>query len=314
MLFISSLVANYVENSGKWKACSPTRLQNNFLSCKPIDTGDPLDFQLPLLNEALIGASNNYRWRNDIQIDEICSNPRRQSEFVKIYNDMPPIKLRKKSVDKKLTIFLDLDETFFNRPIDEKGEKIEFFNPIRENETQYVKMRPFTIEFLTYLSKHADLYAWTMSNRSRGETMLTVFDVKHYFKDLITHEQITSSVRLPKIHIKAIEKTFDAARDASNTLHLDDRSGAFVLNQLNGLRIGRYESNDRDIQLLGIKEVFGWIFHCYDLTQDVQDCVAALKTENPGLFDGYQHDEMSFVSEKQLQGYRRYTDENLDEY
>eukprot|EP00834_Sanchytrium_tribonematis_P007460 NODE_677_length_4824_cov_0.791323.p2 type:complete len:323 gc:universal NODE_677_length_4824_cov_0.791323:294-1262(+) len=278
---------------------------NPIIRTIPIDVTSEFTFKKPDMRKLNQNPVTRYKLRNDPQVSQLCEKP----DFVKLYNDMPHIELL--PMEKKLTITIDLDETLFNRPKDEStGIKTVFWNPIYELETQYTKLRPFAHEFLTYLSEYADLYAWTMSTKSRAKKLMEIHQTGKYFKSkLITREDVTESAKLPDIHVKSLDKLYDADRNEKNVLHLDDRCSPFILNQLNGLRIGRYGSDDNDIQLIGYMEVFRWIFKCFEKTNDVQPCVALLKTTNKGLFDGFQADEYSFEPKQHLSGYERYTDE-----
>ena len=311
MILPTVAISSFVASADHWTACSSPYRQSGPVVNKHILVEQKLKLNLPKNIQRFAGARKTFHWRNDEQIDKICKKD--SSTFVRLFNEMPPIQLRRKARGKKLTIFLDLDETLFNRPEDEStGLRTVFFNPLREIEIHSVKMRPFADQFLGFLSKHAELYAWTMSGLSRAETLLTVHDVKHHFRGMITREDVTKEIKLPDIHVKAIEKTFDSERGYENTLHVDDRAGTFLLNQLNGIRIGRFQSRDDDRQMLEFIKVFKWIFKCFDITQHVQDCVATLKELNPAYFDGLQNDEYDFEPAHHLAGYLRYTEENMN--
>ena len=226
-----------------------------------------------------------YQWRNDEQINQVCHVKDSSDFFLKLYNNMEEIKLKPRQ--KKITLILDMDETLFNRPqLTSRGKKITFINPRGEIETHYVKSRPHLREFLEFVSQYADLFVWTMSTLSRTETILQTFGLRHFFKQLITHVDVTRNPELPPVHIKAIQKAFDQQTGFKNVLHIDDRPGTFLLNQLNGLRIRKFESEDEDSQLLEFQKILGWAFRCHDAYGDMRDCVALLKTTNPGYFDG----------------------------
>jgi len=224
-----------------------------------------------------------FEWRNDEQVEKVCRVD--AANFVQLYNKMEEIKLKPRSKD--ITLILDMDETMFNRPIDTtRGKEIRFINPRGEEEVHFVKARPYIKEFLDYVSQHADLVIWTMSTYSRTDTILRTFGFRKYFKQLITHRDVTKEFDLPPVHIKAIQKAFDRHTNFHNTLHIDDRPGTFLLNQLSGLRIRKFVSEDDDTQLLEFRKIIGWVFRCFHASGDIRDCVSLLKSGNPGYFDG----------------------------
>eukprot|EP00835_Amoeboradix_gromovi_P004768 NODE_394_length_9435_cov_0.160347.p3 type:complete len:360 gc:universal NODE_394_length_9435_cov_0.160347:3278-4357(+) len=244
-------------------------------------------------------AQYELRSLRDTQVKQVCVD--QEVEFLKLNTDMPNIILPEPK--KRITLVLDMDETLFNRPEDiSRGHKITFINPVGDEETHYVRARPYLMNFLHYVSEHADLVLMTMSTKSRAEAILYNFQVRYRFSRLVTHFDMTEDTELPKVHVKPIQKMFDESRTFKNVLHIDDRPGTFLLNQLNGLRIRKYTSEDNDRQLLEFKKILNYIFKCFDVTEDVRDCVADLKTKYRGDFDGYWSDEYKERAEDEYVG------------
>ena len=276
-----------VESTLEWDACKiDGSVSKHAKAYKVLPIAPDQEFDMGFLKHFKFSdyKKEHFSWRNDEQVDKVCY--KEAETFLTLYNTMDDIKLSSKR-EKDITLILDMDETFFNRPLDtSRGRRIEFINPKGETEVHYVKARPHLKAFLQFVSKHADLFVWTMSTYSRTDTILKEFGLRHYFKQLITHRDVTKDVELPKVHIKAIQKAFDRHSNFHNVLHIDDRPGTFLLNQLNGLRIRKFESEDTDTQLIEFKKILSWTFRCFDSTGDIRDCVSLLKSGNPGYFDG----------------------------
>eukprot|EP00834_Sanchytrium_tribonematis_P000365 NODE_7_length_67686_cov_1.621421.p11 type:complete len:394 gc:universal NODE_7_length_67686_cov_1.621421:47792-48973(+) len=270
----------------------------------------------------------SFRWRGDDQVKHICGEGKEGSaeSYTNIFNkEMMPITLNVNNDEWKndrmnLNFVLDVDETLVHRRYDPEINVwnanaqytkdnphvtvkddflgctwVTFMNPEKQLQTICTTLREGAHEMIKELDKKVFLYVWTMSNRDRTEKVLGHFDLRKYFHDLITHENLTPNPKLPEIQMKAIQKLFTLEKfNFQNTFHVDDRTGPFILNQLNGIRVGQYLGSIYDTQLLQLKQVFKWMILCFDITLDIQKCIAHMKVRLPGVFDGYNPKENAF--------------------
>ena len=301
-----------------WKACNAEFWEES--SYFPKSYNENSLFNVYSVKECTLEDQLSYKWRNDPQLMEICSDQGRTVASA-LFKRMPRIHLIE---DKQMVfeaflpenmakynpelpnIVLDMDETLATKvesdPLEEEIIKVVFteHNPKMGEDavtTHNYKLRPYLLEFLQHLQGKFNIFLFTMSNYEKVSIIFKESGINQYFVRAICAEDVVGTEPLPKVHMKFIQKLFHKSNTISwkNTIHLDDRTGPGALHQTNFLKALKYGGTSTDSFLFTMGLIINWILNCYTHIEgnDIRNCIATLKSEFHGYFDGYLSDENS---------------------
>ena len=176
----------------------------------------------------------------------------------------------------KYTIVFDLDETLIHCSKDLNINS----NTITTVVQPIIKIRPYAIKLIVYLSQYFELVLFTASIEEYADIVSKCFDKYIHYKLYRKHTTKVINENGKEIYVKDLRKL---GRCLNNICIVDNNQDSFLFQKENGLEISGFYGDDNDKELLYLQNDLMSIYH-----DDVDDIRCSLKTIRDNMKKRYE--------------------------